>query len=178
MTTSDSAGQYIAHIASDKIARAKSDSLWRVSLILTLIGLLIAGYLSYTKLTNTEIACVQSISDCSYVDSSPYAYLGGYGGVPIAYIGFAGYAAIFLALLGERRLALLAQYGKWLIFGMALIGFLVSGYLVAIQAFVLNSFCQWCMGSAVTMTALFGVSFARLWRALSAEPADEEAEQA
>ena len=65
MTTSDSAGQYIAHIASDKIARARSDSLWRVSLILTLIGLLIAGYLSYTKLTNTEIACVQSISDCS-----------------------------------------------------------------------------------------------------------------
>lgn len=175
MTTTDSAGQFIAGAAAE---RAKGDALWRISVILALIGLLIAGYLSYTKLTNTEIACVQGISDCSYVDSSPYAYLGGYGGVPIAYIGFAGYAAIFLTLLGERRVALLKKHGKWLIFGMALIGFLVSGYLVAIQAFVLNSFCQWCMGSAVTMTVLFGVSFARLWRALSAEPVDEETERA
>ncbi|MFQ3535236.1 MAG: vitamin K epoxide reductase family protein [Aggregatilineales bacterium] len=175
MTTSNPAGQYIPQTAH---TRAKGDSLWRTSLILALIGLFIAGYLSYTKLTNTEIACVQAISDCSYVDSSPYAYLGGYGGVPIAYVGFAGYSAIFLALLGERRLRLLSEHGKWLVFGMALIGFLVSGYLVAIQALVLNSFCQWCMGSAVTMTALFGVSFARLWRALSAEPDDEEAEQA
>ncbi|MBO9309995.1 MAG: vitamin K epoxide reductase family protein [Chloroflexi bacterium] len=178
MTASDSARQYVAHALSDKAAHAKRDSLWRVSAILALIGLLIASYLSYAKLTGTEIACVQGVSDCSYVDSSPYAYLGGYGGVPIAYIGFAGYAAIFLTLLGERRLALLARYGKWLIFGMTLIGFLVSSYLVAVQAFILNSFCQWCMGSAVTMTALFGVSFARLWRALGAEPADEEAEQA
>ncbi|PJF31882.1 MAG: hypothetical protein CUN51_02775 [Candidatus Thermofonsia Clade 1 bacterium] len=178
MTTSHSAGHYLTHATSSNAARAQSDSLWRISLILALIGLFIAGYLSYTKLTNTEIACVQAISDCSYVDSSPYAYLGGYGGVPIAYIGFAGYAAIFLALIGERRLGLLTKYGKWLIFGMALIGFLVSGYLVAIQALVLQSFCQWCMGSAVTMTVLFGVSFARLWRALGAEPDDEEAEQA
>ncbi|MCS6870656.1 MAG: vitamin K epoxide reductase family protein [Anaerolineae bacterium] len=178
MTTTSSTQEYIAPAASSNAARTKSDSLWRISVILALIGLFIAGYLSYTKLTNTEIACVQAISNCSYVDNSPYAYLGGYGGVPIAYIGFAGYAAIFLTLLGERRLALLARHSKWLIFGMALIGFLVSGYLVAIQALVLHSFCQWCMGSAVTMTVLFGVSFARLWRALSAEPDGEEAEQA
>lgn len=178
MTTSNPAGKYAVPTADKPIGRAKGDSLWRISLILSLIGLSIAGYLAYTKLTNTEIACVQAISDCSYVDSSPYAYLGGYGGVPIAYIGFGGYAAILLTLLGERRLALLSRYGKWLILGMTLIGFLVSGYLVAIQALVLNSFCQWCMGSAVTMTVLFGVSFTRLWRALSAEPDDEEAEQA
>ncbi|MFN7210388.1 MAG: vitamin K epoxide reductase family protein [Aggregatilineales bacterium] len=178
MTTSHSAEGYLAKAADGVSARPKGDSLWRISLILSLIGLCIAGYLAYTKLTNTEIACVQAISDCSYVDSSPYAYLGGYGGVPIAYIGFGGYAAIFLTLLGERRLGLLSRYGKWLILGMTLIGFLVSGYLVAVQALVLNSFCQWCMGSAVTMTVLFGVSFARLWRALSAEPDREEAEQA
>ncbi|PJF34995.1 MAG: hypothetical protein CUN49_12850 [Candidatus Thermofonsia Clade 1 bacterium] len=175
MTTSNSV-PYAAQAIESRVVRA--DRLWRVSLLLALIGLCIAGYLSYTKLTNTEIACVQAISNCSYVDNTPYAYLGGYGGVPIAYLGFAGYAAIFLALIGERRLAALRRHGKWLIFSLTLIGFLVSGYLVAVQALVLRSFCQWCMGSAVTMTALFGVSFTRLWRTLSAEPDGEETEQA
>jgi uncharacterized membrane protein len=178
MATSNTAGQYSAPTTQSAAAATKRDSLWRISFILALIGLFIAGYLSYTKLTNTEIACVAAISDCSYVDSSPYGYIGGYGGVPVAYLGFVGYAAIFLTLIAERRSALIAKYSKLLIFGMALIGFLVSGYFVAIQALVLNSFCQWCMGSAVTMTVLFGVSFARLWRTLNAIADDDEAEQA
>jgi uncharacterized membrane protein len=61
-----------------------------------------------------------------------------------------------------------------IVFGMTFIGFLFSGYLTAIEAFVLKEWCQWCVVSAITMTILFGIAFARMWQAISAVPEDEE----
>jgi uncharacterized membrane protein len=66
--------------------------------------------------------------------------------------------------------------GRLIVFGMTLVGFLFSLYLTAIEAFVLNAWCVWCVVSAIAMTLLFGVSFARLWQQISAVPDEDESE--
>lgn len=151
-----------------------------ISIVLAVIGLLVAGYLTYTEATKTEIAC--SIvsptggNSCADVNNSPWARIPpGPSGVPVAYLGIAGYLAILVALLLENRVPFLVRRGKLLVFGLALFGFLFSLYLTAIEAFVLQEWCQWCIISAITMTLLFGLSFARLWRNINALPENEEA---
>jgi uncharacterized membrane protein len=148
----------------------RRDRLWLPSVVLSIIGLGVAGVTAWAKLTNTVTPCAAGVSNCEVVQTSAYAYV---GPVPVAYIGVVGYLAILAVLLLERRVPLLAARGRWLVFAMTLFGFLFSGYLTAIEAFVLREWCQWCVASAVTMTVLFAVSFARLWAAMSALPDDE-----
>lgn len=146
-----------------------------VSIILATLGLLIALYLSWTKLANVEVVCIQGVSNCDAVQGSIYAYFPpGEGGVPVAVFGLAGYLAILLALAFENRVPILARSGRMLVFAMTLVGFLFSGYLTAVEAFVLREWCQWCVLSAILMTLLFALAFARMWRAISAPPDDEE----
>jgi uncharacterized membrane protein len=147
-----------------------------ISFVLAVIGLLVAGYLSFAEVTRTEIACsLHSASggnSCADVNNSIYAKI---GPLPVAILGLGGYLAILGVLIFETRLPILVRRGKLFVFGMALFGFLFSMYLTAIEAFVLQEWCQWCIISAITMTLLFGLSFARLWRNINAVPENEEA---
>lgn len=146
-----------------------------ISLVLVVIGMAIAGYLSYTKATGTKVACNAGNVGCEMASESVYGYLPvSYDGIPVAYLGLSGYLAIFLVLTLEKRSPFLAKHGKKVVLGLTFVGFLFSGYLVAVQKFILDSFCIWCMGSAITMTALFGVSFVRMWRDINAVSSDDE----
>lgn len=143
-------------------------------LVLVALGLLIAGYMSLTELTGSVIVCPGgtesvipgpgSISvDCASVNNSIYAKL---LGIPVAIIGFGGYLAIGVVLLLERRIALLQDYGRLLVFGMALFGFLFSAYLTYIEFFVIYMVCTWCLTQAVVMTLLFIFSTMRMVQSL------------
>lgn len=164
--------------AAEQTAAPSRDWLKIISIFLALFGVVVAIVPAYAKLTDTIVPCVQGVGNCEVVNNSIYAYLpptdGGFR-IPVAVLGVLGYLAIAVSLLLETRVPLLAQRGKLLVFGMTLFGFLFSGYLTAIEAFVLHEWCQWCVVSAITMTVLFGISFARLWRAISFVPEDEEA---
>lgn len=162
---------------SPSTPEARSDRRMRtLSIILAVAGLLISLYLSWTKLANIEVVCIQGISNCDAVQSSIYAYFPpGNGGVPVAVLGLAGYVAILLALLFENRVAILARSGRILVFAMTLAGVLFSAYLTAVEAFVLHEWCQWCVLSAIIMTLLFGLAFAWMWRTISAPLDDDEA---
>jgi len=138
-----------------------------LSIGFALIGFGAASYLVWAKVTGGETACVKGASDCGLVQNSQWSTV---AGIPVAYIGWLGYAAILGVLLLENRITLLAQRGKLLVFGMTVIGFLFSAYLSAIEAFTLHAWCQWCVISALSMTILCGLSFARVWRAISAVP--------
>ncbi len=144
------------------------DRLRQISLALAILGLFVAGYLSYTHATGTEIACVEGVSNCEVVNASYYASFppseGGKGGIYVGYLGFAGYLTILATLILERRVPFLQRWGGLILVGMTFFGFLFSMYLTAIEAFVLYEWCQWCVVSAITMTILFGVSLARLWQ--------------
>jgi uncharacterized membrane protein len=147
-----------------------------LSIVLAIAGLLISLYLSYTKLANIEVVCIQGVSNCDAVQGSIYAYFPpANGGIPVAVLGLAGYVAILLALLFEDRVAILARSGRILVFAMTLVGFLFSAYLTAVEAFVLREWCQWCVLSAILMTLLFGMAFVRMWRTISAPLDDDDA---
>ncbi len=152
---------------------AARDWLKVASISLAVIGLLIAGYLVISEATNTQTICpATGAFNCDLVQKSIYSHI---GPIPVAVIGLLGYLAILAVLLLESRVELFMERGKMLVFGMALVGLLFTGYLTAMEAFVLHAWCIWCLGSAVAITLLFIVSFVRLWRSIGAEPVEDEA---
>lgn len=140
-----------------------------ISIVLVLGMLLVSGYLSYSELTESEVACVESGSfNCNAVQNSVYSEV---MGIKVAYLGFGVNLVILGLLLLEDRIAFLQENGLTLLFGIVFFGFLYSVYLVYIQAAVLDSYCQWCLSHEVLITLLFVVTGLRLYREFTeAEP--------
>lgn len=121
--------------------------------VLTLIGMAIAGYLTYVEATGTEAAC-GPVGDCNTVQQSPYAML--LGTIPVGGMGLLGtiglLAAWIIARVGSGKLANAATMA---LFGMAAFGTLFSIYLTFLEPFVIGATCIWCLTSAIIMTAIF-----------------------
>ena len=134
----------------------------RVQLLLVVIGIVIAGYLSYLKLAEAPAVCVEAGPfDCNVVLNSQYSEL---AGVPIAYLGFVVYAILFLTLSLEKRVALLREWGRLLAFGIGLFAWLFSMWLVYVQAALLQSLCPWCLAHETNFTLLFALICYRVYR--------------
>lgn len=163
-----------ASAATPSTTRSPYGVLWGVSLLLALGGVFNAAYLVITKLANTEAYCPPSSGfNCDLVQNSIYSTI---AGVPIQYLGLAGFLAILGTLVLEPRLPFFRARGKLLVFAMTLVGFLYSAYLTAIEAFVLRAWCLYCVFSAVIMTLLFVIAFVRVWRSLQTINEEEEEE--
>ncbi len=142
------------------------------SVAVACIGLVVSFNLAWSTLNHAQNLCpIGSGMDCELVVRSVYSRI---GPVPVAYLGLIGYLLILAVLLFETRL----PSGKIVVFGLTLLGFLFSGYLTATEAFVLHTWCQPCVISALAMTCLVILSLIRLWGAISAVPADEEMDMA
>jgi uncharacterized membrane protein len=128
---------------------------------LSVVGLGIAAYLTYVHYAGLHPLCLSS-GGCERVQSSHYAKL---AGIPVAVIGLAGYAAILGSLFvrGEAGLATTALF--------ALVGFGFSAYLTYLELFRIHALCQWCVASAILMTAIAALAVARLLVAEEREPA-------
>jgi uncharacterized membrane protein len=113
-------------------------------IVLSVIGLGIAAYLTYVHYTGLKVACTNT--GCETVQSSVYAKV---SGVPVPVLGLVGYAAI----LGSAVL-LRGDLGRVAGFGLALVGFLFSAYLTYRELFTIHAICEWCVSSAVVMTVL------------------------
>ncbi len=132
--------------------------------LLVIVGLVVAGYLSYLKLTDVPAVCVEAGAfDCNVVLNSRYSEL---GGLPIAYLGLAVYAIIGALLLLEARVAFLREYGSLLIFGIGLFAWLFSMWLVYVQVGLLQALCPWCLTHEANFTILFGLISYRVYRTL------------
>jgi uncharacterized membrane protein len=85
---------------------------------------------------------------CEDVLNSKYSEL---AGIPISWFGFVFYLAVFscavFAAFGDSNLLRLT-------FWPALAAFAVTLVLLAIQAFVLDAYCEYCLGSAVLVTSI------------------------
>ena len=127
--------------------------------VLSLVGVAVAGYLTWVHYAGLEPFCVGGGGGCERVQSSEYAEL---LGVPVAVAGLAGY----LALLGS--LALPEEPSRMTAGFLALTGAAFSLYLTYVEIVEIHALCQWCVVSAVLMVALAGVSVARLSRTPSA----------
>jgi len=139
-----------------------------LSLILVVAGLFVSGYLSYVKLTQVPMVCVESgVFNCEVVQNSAYSKL---LGIPIAWMGFAVYIILGAILVLENRVAFLREYGIMLFFGINLFAWLFSMWLVYVQFVLLQALCPWCLTHETIITVLFLVSAIRLIRMLSADP--------
>lgn len=130
-------------------------TLHRTLLILTFVGLGIAGYLTYVHYKGLSPICAIN-QGCEKVQSSKYAKV---GGVPVPLLGLIGYLGILGTLLVRGELARLATAG------LAIFGMLFSGYLTFLELFRIHAICQWCVGSAITMTAIAVLATIRALRA-------------
>jgi uncharacterized membrane protein len=124
----------------------------RLSFGVALAGLGIAGYLTVVHYAGGEPVCAIA-HGCATVQKSSYSAL---AGVPVALLGLLGYVAILGSLSsdGERARTLTAV--------LAFSGFGLSAWLTWIEVGQLHAICIWCVGSALCMTALAGLSAARL----------------
>ena len=139
----------------------------RVQLLLVLIGVVVAGYLSYLKLAAAPAVCLATGPfDCNIVLNSQYSEL---AGLPIAYLGLAVYIAIGSIQLLERRVAFLRQWGLLLIFGIALFAWLFSMWLVYVQVALLQALCPWCLTHETNFTILFALVCYRVYREIFSE---------
>lgn len=128
--------------------------------VLSLIGIGVAGYLSYVELNQVEAVC-GPVGNCNSVQQSQYATL--FGFLPIGILGVLGYLAIIILWLA-RKLDLEGwnQYLDFLLFGATLFGILFSTYLTFLEPFVIGATCMWCIASAVIITLLFLITARKL----------------
>jgi uncharacterized membrane protein len=134
-----------------------------LTLALTVAGIALAGYLTIVHYRANLLVC--GISSCHTVQASKYAV---FLGIPVALLGLAMYVALAgLALLRLRRPAR-ADQATYAVFLLAFAGLLFSGYLTAIELWVINAICQWCVVSAILVTVIAVIEGWRVWRLLGA----------
>ncbi len=142
--------------AADRVAPPKRKiSPWLIP-GLSVIGLAVAGYLSFIEITQQEAVC-GPVGNCNAVQQSEYARL--FGIIPIGVLGMVGYTLILflwaIEMNGPASQKRLASIGIGV---LSLFGVLFSIYLTFLEPFVIGATCAWCLTSAVIMTLIFWAS--------------------
>jgi uncharacterized membrane protein len=134
--------------------------LYRASIALVILGLLVSIYMTVYKYSHIEAMCIGS-GDCSTVNASRYSEV---NGIPVAVIGILGYAAILATLYFEPRNPFFRQNGTLMVFGMALTGFLFTVWLIYVEIVLIKALCPFCLTSQTAMTIIFILAVVRLVR--------------
>jgi uncharacterized membrane protein len=130
-------------------------TLRKTLIVLTVLGLGVATYLTYIHYAGIKPLCGRNGGDCLKVQSSRYSKI---EGVPVALVGLLGYIAILgILLLPEDERTRFATGA------LTLGGFGFSAYLTYREVFSLKEICEWCVSSAVIMTIMMVLS---VWRFL------------
>jgi len=133
-------------------------AVWTAILILSALGILIAGYLTYVHIAQAKPYCA-GLGDCERVNTGPYSQI---AGIPVALLGLLAYVALFGATLIILRDGPGAEMAALAVFGLALFGVLFSGYLTYLEVFVIRAICPWCVASAITITLIFLLSIGQV----------------
>lgn len=132
----------------------------RAGIVLSILGLIVAGYLIFFKIFPTSTLCIGA-GGCETVNNSVYSEV---MGIPVAALGAAAYAAMLGLLAFENRISILTEWGPMLVFGLALAGTLYSAYLTYVELAIIHAVCPYCVASAVIITLILIVSAVRLRR--------------
>ena len=112
-------------------------------------GLIDSGYLTIKHLQGSYIRCGDA---CSAVLGSKYAE--GVAGIPLAGFGAMAYITVLVAALFTARGS---AAGRLFLTIIAPAMALISVWLIYLQAFVIHSFCMYCLASAAASFALAGL---------------------
>jgi uncharacterized membrane protein len=128
------------------------NSLWRgIYLTLALAGFSDAAYLTVKHFYEADAGCLLS-DGCDAVLKSEFAT---FMGIPLAYLGLVYYLLTIVGITAYHQ----TEKTNLLkgLFLLNLGGFSFSLWLVYLQAFVLNSYCTWCLFSALVTTLLLSI---------------------
>lgn len=128
------------------------DRLRPVAMLLAVLGIAIAGYLTYVHYAGIPPVCTGG-GGCEKVQGSEYSEI---VGVPVALLGLLGYIGI-LSLLALWR----GENGRLAVLIVAWGGLAFSGYLQFRSLVTVDATCVWCLGSAITMLLITLVVTAR-----------------
>jgi uncharacterized membrane protein len=115
--------------------------------VVALCGIGVAGYLTWAHYQHSQVVCVVG-GGCETVQKSSYSEI---AGVPVALLGLISYCGI---------LGLIAWDAPWARVGaatLALVGLLFSAYLLAVQLFVIDAVCVWCVTNDVLIAPALAV---------------------
>lgn len=108
-------------------------------LVLSVVGIAISSYLAYAKLTSNPLICAGN-QGCNTVQNSEYSTI---LGIPLGIFGMAYYFILFTLIYTDSEI--IKKYKSislWIIWGI-----LFSSYLTYLEAFVIEAYCIWCLGS-------------------------------
>lgn len=133
----------------------------QVIAVLALAGLFVSLYLWLWKIGRLgALQC--GTGGCERVQTSEWA---DFLGVPVAFYGVVGYAALLvISLVGlqprliERRAPTLA------LVAMATLGVAFTAWLTWLEFAVIHAWCRWCLGSAAIITAIWAAALGGLRR--------------
>jgi uncharacterized membrane protein len=110
---------------------------------LALIGVYLAvRALQIHYSTGLTPCSINDVWDCGVVNRGPYSVI---HGVPVALIGIVGYVFLFV----------MEGLKKWRIMVAASVGALAfSLYLTHIEASILQTWCEYCVGSLITISLI------------------------
>jgi uncharacterized membrane protein len=157
-----------ARVAARPDVRGASGWLPRTILVLSVLGLLVAGYLTVEHYTSaTTLACPETGAiNCAKVTTSSYAAI---AGIPVAVLGllfFAAMNALCLPAAWRSPQPVL----RWVRLGWATTGVGFVLYLIWAELFRVNAICLWC--TAVHLLTLLLFALITVAQALGG-PADE-----
>ena len=130
----------------------REDPLRLVAAALAVLGVGIAGYLTYVHYAGIAPVCTGG-GGCEKVQSSRWSEL---AGVPVALLGLLGYVTILGAVVAWR-----SEAGRTAVLAAAWLGLAFSLYLQYRALHDVGATCIWCLGSAITMACLTVVITAR-----------------
>jgi uncharacterized membrane protein len=120
--------------------------------VLALLGIGIAGYLTYLHYAGGSPYCIAGGGGCEEVQESEYAKL---AGIPVALLGIVAYSALFVTAIVPGPIS--ASAGA----GLALAGVVFSAWLLYAQLALIEALCQWCVANDVVITL---AAVAAVWR--------------
>ena len=121
--------------------------------VVALAGAAVAGYLTYVHYQPDALICTSG-GGCETVQESSYAEL---VGIPVALLGLVAFLAVLVLVAWDSELA------RTLAAAIALTGVGFAVYLVALQAFVIDAWCVWCLVNDLVVVPLLAVL--TVWRA-------------
>ncbi len=127
---------------------------------LSLVGVFIAGYLLLHRLGLVGRLICGATGSSETVQASKYATL---AGVPVPALGVAGYLMLLLlALVGLRPGLTEDRRITVALLALASVALVFTGYLNALEAYVIHAWCRWCVASTVVVALTFVCALADL----------------
>jgi uncharacterized membrane protein len=135
--------------------------LYRATLALVVIGLLVSIYMHIYKTTDNNAMCLGS-GECRDVIHSRYSEVTDTISVPM--MGVGGFVLLLALLLLEPRYRFFKTNGTLFFFGTALIGFLFTLWLIYVELVLIKKLCPFCLTTQTAMILVFTLSIVRLMR--------------